>query len=454
MPFRSPAALVASLLLLAGAVLVSTGSAGAADFVDSAGRRVVLPDRIGRVMPAEPNAEVLVFVLAPERMVGQSRVGGRVAGRRAPRGNAARLSAVDWGSRSTPAGMAEAARRARPDLIVDAGAVTPDRSAFADQVTQLTGVPYILVDSSFARMPKVVRTLAMILDVERRRTHDLFMFAEHAIADLRGQMLIRPADARPRVYYARGPDGLTTALPGTPAGEAIDEAGAINVAGQLGRSAEVRVSRAQLLGWDPQIIIAENRGFYASLQRDPGWRHLAAVRNKRVYLEPSSPFGWIEDPAGVNRLIGLDWLSNLFYPDASQEDLRGAVCDFYDKFYRIKLTNAQMEAMVRPAGVPPVEVMRPVGEPLVGLGTLPASPPPPGTISDTKGGPKGAPGDNIAAPSIVPATSTAATCVIPGGPSPYLTSGVTNSEAAPAATVAPGVPPPGRRGRPVGLAPQ
>jgi hypothetical protein len=281
-----------------------------------------------------------------------------------------------------------------------------------------------------------LRTTATILGLDRRRTHDLFIFAEHAIAGLRGQLLIRPADARPRVYYARGPDGLTTALPGSPAGEAIDEAGAINVAGQLGRGAEVRVSREQLLGWDPQIIIAENRGFYASLHQDPALRRLAAVRNKRIYLEPSYPFGWIEDPSGVNRLIGLYWLSNLFYPDPNQEDMRATACDFYDKFYKIKLTNAQMEAMVRPAGVPPVEVVRPVGEPMIGLG-VPASPPPSGTPA--------APGGNPAAPSVVPETSTAATCVVPGGPSPYLSSGATTPEAAP------GVPPPGRRGRPTGL---
>ena len=54
---------------------------------------------------------------------------------------------------------------------------------------------------------------------------------------------------------------------------------------------------------------------------------------------PSNPFGWLEDPSGINRLIGLYWLSSLFYPDATQEDLRATVCDFYDKFYRTKLTN-------------------------------------------------------------------------------------------------------------------
>src|SRR5438876_531833 len=86
----------------------------------------------------------------------------------------------------------------------------------------------------------------------------------------------------------------------------------------------------------------------------PSTRGISAVAHKRVYLAPAYPFGWIDDPPGVNRLIGLHWLSGLFYPDANQDDLRAAVCEFYDQFYRIKLTNAQVEAMVRPAGAPPL----------------------------------------------------------------------------------------------------
>ena len=45
MPCRSPAALVAALVLLAGAaVMLTTGPARSADFTDAAGRRIVLPD--------------------------------------------------------------------------------------------------------------------------------------------------------------------------------------------------------------------------------------------------------------------------------------------------------------------------------------------------------------------------------------------------------------------------
>jgi iron complex transport system substrate-binding protein len=431
MPLRSPAAVLAAFLLPTLAVFLSAGPARGADFTDSAGRRVVLPDRISRILPAEPNAEVLVFVLAPEKLVGLSRLPGRSS--LLPR--ASRLPVLGWRPRSNPASMADTARQLRPELIIDAGAVTPDRAAFADQVQQQTGIPYILIDDSFARMPTLLRSLGEILG-NRDRAIDLALFAEHAIAGLRGRLLIRPADARPHVYYGRGPDGLTTVLPGSPAGEAIDEAGAINVASPLGRGTEVRVSRQQLLDWDPAIIIAEDRSFYGALQGSPAFRRLSAVRNKRVYLEPSSPFGWIEGPSGINRLIGLYWLSSLFYPDATQEDLRATTCDFYDKFYELKLTNAQLEAMVRAAGIPPVEALRPVGEPLIGLGAAPSSTLPSGTAGAASAMP--------ATAIETPGTGPTAACVVPSGPTPYILP----------APVAAAVPSAGRRARSTGLPPQ
>lgn len=452
MPRRLPAALLASLLLLAGAVPMSAGPARSADFTDAAGRRVVLPEPIRRILPAERNAEVLVFVLAPDRLVGLSRLPGR--GALFPQ--ASRLPVVEWRPRSTPASMIETVRRLHPDLIIDAGTVTTERAAFAEQVQQSTGVPYILVDDSFARTPTVLRSVGEVLD-NHDRAIDLATFAEHAIAGVRGRLLVRPANDRPHVYYGRGADGLTTALPGSPAGESIDEAGAINVASPLGRGNEVRISREQLLAWDPPIIIAAENGFYNSLRRSPGWRRLSAVRNKHVYLEPHSPFGWIESPSGINRLIGLYWLSSLFYPDATQEDLRTTTCVFYDKFYELKLTNGQIEAMVRPAGIPPPEMLRPVGEPLPGLGApAPLTP----SASTSAPGAPGAPSDTAASLG-APGTGPNEKCIVPGGPSQYqvpgAASGASPDNLPPAGLApggAPGVPPPGRRGRPLGLAPQ
>ena len=61
------------LLLAAIALFAPTRAAWSAEFTDAAGRHVTLPDRIGRILPAERNAEVLIYVLAPDKLAGISR---------------------------------------------------------------------------------------------------------------------------------------------------------------------------------------------------------------------------------------------------------------------------------------------------------------------------------------------------------------------------------------------
>ncbi|MBV9858725.1 MAG: ABC transporter substrate-binding protein [Alphaproteobacteria bacterium] len=390
---------LATALLLLGFVAVPVG---AADFTDSAQRRVVLPDRIGRVMAANPSAEVLVFALAPDKLAGWTRPLGSMQRPYVP----ARFANLPVTGRITgpnPTATIDTVRRLRPDLVIDAGMLTPERIALADAIQQQTGVPCILVDDSIQRTPTILRAIGVVLGVADRG-NDLATFAEHAIVGLRGRLLIRPADDRPRVYYGRRPDGLETALPGSPAGEDINEAGAINVAAGLGRDARILVSRDQLRGWDPNVIIAEDRSFYDALLRDPLWRNLDAVRYKRIYLAPANPFGWIDDPPGINRLIGLYWLSSVLYPDMSQEDLRSTVRDFYDKFYGMKLTDAQIEGLLRLAEARVGETRRPTGgEPLVGLGAAPPVPIPTGPTYPTATPPgRGGPTPGGTVPNVPP----------------------------------------------------
>ena len=110
------------------------------------------------------------------------------------------------------------------------------------------------------------------------------------------------------------------------------------------------------------------------------------MRAKRVYLAPAIPFGWIDGPPGVNRAIGLYWLSNLFYPDLYQEDLRTNAREFYQLYYGVAINDRQLEAMIRPAEANPGETRRAANVPLLGAeppplpttppaGTAPPSPP-------------------------------------------------------------------------------
>src|ERR1700747_2518764 len=305
MPLRSPTAQIVALCLALFAV-----PARAADFVDSAERYVVIPDRIGRVMAADQSAAVLVFVLAPEKLVGwdptmHTRAGGR-----------------------PPTASAHTIVRLRPDVIIETGVVSPEAAARADAIQQQTRIPYILLDGGIQQIPDMLTTVGAMLGVAERG-QDLAFTARTAIDGLRGRLLITESTERPLVYYGRGADGLETGLARSQVTAALDPGAVINVAARLGSGEQVRVTREQIFQWDPAIIITQQRSFYNALQRDRAWRGSTAVAKRRISLAPAEPFGWIDDPAGVNRIIGLPWLTALFYPDVYQEDLRTNVRDFY-----------------------------------------------------------------------------------------------------------------------------
>lgn len=341
----------------------------AADFVDSAERYVAIPDRIGRVMPADQSAAVLIYVLAPDKLVGWSQPLSR--GQRAfiP-ARFGRLPVVGQLSGPTPTAGADGVTRLHPDLIIYTGVVSPEAATLADAIQQQTRTPYLVLDGGIQQIPNTLATVGAMLGVGERG-QSLANEARTAIDDLRGRLLITEPTERPLIYYGLGATGLQTGLAGSPVMATIDQAGVINVADRLGADAITTVTREQIFQWNPAIIIAQQRSFYSALLHSPAWRGLSAVSSKRVYLEPAEPFGWISDPNGVNRIIGLPWLSLLCYPAVYQEDFGARVRDFYDKFYGVKLTDAQLAAIVRSAVPQGSTAQTGVNVPLLGAEPVP-----------------------------------------------------------------------------------
>jgi iron complex transport system substrate-binding protein len=375
MSLRSPALRIA-LVLLAAAV---AGPVRAADYVDAAGRRVSVPARVERVMAADPVAAVFIAVLAPRKLVGWP-VPLTLAQRRELPARFAHLPVTGSLAGQNPTVTAAEVARWHPDLILAEVRATAPAVAEADRIEEQTGVPYILVDGSIERTSPTLRDIGALIGVAER-ANDLATWSDHAIADLRGRMLIESPTTRPTVYYGKGPDGLTTPRAGSRSLAAVDEAGAINVAvpDPRGDGGEMRVTPAQLRAWNPDIIVAEYRSFANELRLGPQWRGLKAVRNRRVYVAPADPFGWIDDPPGVNRLIGLYWLSALLYP-GDQPDLSASVGDFYDKFYGTKLADKQLAALIHSAEGKPGEFSQSTGGPELLAPGATLNPLPPGSV--------------------------------------------------------------------------
>ena len=126
----------------------------------------------------------------------------------------------------------------------------------------------------------------------------------------------------------------------------IARAGAVNVVDTGEGRNLVDVTPGEVAAWAPDVILTLSPQFAADAPASPAWRELPAVAGGRLLLAPGSPFGSIDSPPSVNRLLGLRWLMHRLYPDAARGDLRAEVQDFYRLFYGIELDDAALTRLV------------------------------------------------------------------------------------------------------------
>jgi iron complex transport system substrate-binding protein len=336
-----------SLLTGASAALLLPRAAYAATVTDGAGRTVQIPEKVERVFAAGPPAAILLYTFAPELLLGWTRphdpaqceflgAGGcdkPEVGRLTGRGNTTNL---------------EVLLKFKPDLILDVGTINNTYISLANRVQQQTGIPYALLDGRFSAIAPAYRKLGEL--TQRQAQAEAFAgYAENTIKTIKARIDAIPDAQRPRVYYGRGPRGLETGLGGSINVETIEFLGAHNVAAER-RGGMAVVSAEQVLAWNPDVIITIEPAFAASVRNDPVWAPIKAVQSGRIYLSPTLPFGWVDFPPSVNRLIGLWWLAKALYPAQFPEDLRPLTRDFYQRFYHKLPTDPQIDRVLAAQG--------------------------------------------------------------------------------------------------------
>lgn len=312
---------------------------------DSAGRRVEVPEHITRVFAAGPPASVLVYVVKPETLLGWPRA---LRAEERPYIAAPYRDLPETGRLTGRGGDANLERvlALKPDLIVDFGSVRDTYISLANRVQTQTGIPYLLVDGRFEKTAAALRLLASVLGVPERG-EALARDVEATFKALDHMLSEAPESARPRVYLARGPDGLETGLKGSINTEIIERAGGLNVADSGdGRRGLVKASLEQVIVADPDTIITWDRTFYSRVWSDPRWAAVDAVKNGRVFLSPLAPFGWIDRPPSLNRMMGLKWLAGIFYPKRFPGDLAAETRTFYRLYYQVDLSDKDLERLL------------------------------------------------------------------------------------------------------------
>lgn len=322
---------------------------------DSVGRRVTLPipRRIESIYFTSPLAQIFCFTMAPDLLAGTSMrfTSEQLAYLPEKTADLPYLGSLSNGGSIDTEALDYMGVQAV--FSISGVGLTDVNVDDALRLERQTGIPAVLIDGSFGVMGDTYRMLGQCLGREERGSQ-LARYCEEAYERVVQAVARVPESERVRYYFAEGADGLSTESDESQHSVAFNVAGGVNVAASVstpgGVEVMVPVSVEQLKEWDPHFVIvwdSQNRAGAASLIRNSAeWSGIDAVRNNRVFEMPSLPFAFCDRPPGVNRVLGVQWLANLFYPRYYDVDMVEVVRKFYEQCYWRSISDSQARSIL------------------------------------------------------------------------------------------------------------
>lgn len=173
-------------------------------------------------------------------------------------------------------------------------------------------------------------------------------YVDRRVRYVRERLARLPPGQRPRTYYVRGPDALTTHGGDQNISWLGEMAGADMVVKHSSAKGIAQVSLEQLMLWNPEVIFVGRQYAPELVLQDSRWQHIAAVKSGRVYVIPDGVFFWDSSSEGI---LLLQFLAQKLHPELFQDlDLRKEVRDYYDRFYRYHLSERELDLLLAGKG--------------------------------------------------------------------------------------------------------
>ena len=342
------------------AITNTAGEAAPRVIKDMAGRTVEIPATIKKVYSTGQPGVVLLYTLAPDRLLGWClRIGDAEAEYFDPKYLSLPVLGLMQGSNNT-ANREEIIKRG-PDIILYMTQIGDTTARTADEIQDGMKIPVVTVDFSLDKLSEAYILLGGLMGAGERAGL-LAEYCERTYAEVVSIASSIPDQERVTVYYAQGTNGLQTAPRRSAHSQVIDTVGGKNVVElEADTDGRLTINMEQLILYDPDVILLSysmghegtkmysDAGTFSMIQHDERWSNLSAVRNGRVYTTPCYPYNWQDMPPSVNRIIGLRWLGGLLYPDRYDVNIRAAAREFYSLFYQVELTEEQLDVLLKNA---------------------------------------------------------------------------------------------------------
>nr|WP_320132126.1 ABC transporter substrate-binding protein [uncultured Holophaga sp.] len=235
----------------------------------------------------------------------------------------------------------------RPDLML---MWTEKKHGFTQPMDELQklGIPTATVQvDGLDTYPEAFRFMGRLVD-RVERCNRMAAHTERVMSQVRAAVKRIPPERRLKVYYAEGADGLSTECSDSIHAELLQLAGDCNVhRGHISNPKGMeRISLEQVLLYNPDALVVQDRAFYDKVWSDPAWKGIKAVKTGRIYLVPQSPLNWMDRPPSFMRILGVQWLMHSLYPQDYPIDIVREARTFFSLFLGAQVSEAQMHKVI------------------------------------------------------------------------------------------------------------
>ena len=311
-------------------------------FTDSLGREVTLPTDLTKIAISGPLAQIVVFAIAPEMMVGIANEWSQEAKDLIP-GEYYTLPLLGqlYGGKGEL--NLETLLQSGAQVVIDVG---EQKDGMADDLNALqeqTGIPFVHIDCYTATMGDTYRALGALLGKEAEGN----ALAEYCDGILTRTKEIAGSVEKANLLYCLGDKGQNVIAQGSYHAEVIDllsnNLAVVESPSSKGSGNEVDLE--QILAWNPDVILFAPDSIYETVGDDAAWQNVTAIKEGNYYEVPNGPYNWMGFPPSVQRLLGMMWMAKILYPEAADYDLYPAVAEYFKLFYHTELTEEQFNTL-------------------------------------------------------------------------------------------------------------
>ena len=341
-------------MLLAVVMVLSLAACGAQSspqtddttrvFTDSVGREVEVPAQIDKVALSGPMAQIVLFALCPDKLVGVSNAWSTEAEQYL---DEKYFTMPEIGQLYGGKGELnpETLLQSGAQVVIDVGEPKGSIAEDLDALQEQTGIPFVHITATTETTGDAYRMLGDLLNM-KDEAETLAAYCEKVYDRT---VSIAGSVEKANVLYVTGDMGQNVIAAGSYHAEILDlltnNLAVVDEPSSKGTGNEV--SMEQILTWDPDVVIFAPESIYDTVADDAAWQSVTAIKNGAYYEVPFVPYNWMGFPPSVQRYLGMMWLSKVLYPDATAEyDLFSDVQEYYKLFYHCDLTQAQYDALV------------------------------------------------------------------------------------------------------------